>query len=90
MLRPHRRIVEPGGYRPAIVNLPVLILEQQGFRPVQDALLAAQKCRPMLSPFEPFPRRLDPDQFDAFIPDEVRENSNRVRPAADTGDGGIG
>src|SRR5687768_18307494 len=67
MLRPDRRIIEAGRDRPALVDLPVLVLEDIGFGAVQDSGPAAKQGRAMLVAVEPAARRLDSDQPDALI-----------------------
>ena len=49
MFRPDRRIIEPGRDRPAVGDLPVLVLQHIGLGAVQDAGPAAQQGRAMLA-----------------------------------------
>ena len=44
----------------------------------------------MLAAVEPLARRLDPDQLDPFVIDEIGENADRVRSPADAGDDRVG
>ena len=62
MLGPDRRIIEPGRDRPAVADLPVLVLQHIGLGAVQYAGPAAKQGRAMLAAVEAPARRLDADQ----------------------------
>ena len=55
VLRPHRRIIQPGRDRPALANLPVIVLQHVGFGAVEDTGLAAKQGRAMLGASNPPP-----------------------------------
>ena len=78
-------IVEPRRNRPAVADLAVLVLQHIGFGAMQDSRTAAKQGRAMLGTVQTLARCLDSDQSDIVI-DEVGEQPDGVRSAADAGD----
>ena len=84
------RVIEPGRDRPAFGDLAVGILEEEGRGAVEDAGRTAQDRRAMFVPVEPLAGGFDPDQADPLVGDEIGEDADRIRPAADAGDDRVG
>ena len=71
VLGPDARIVEPGGHRVGLEDLPLLVLEHRGHRAVQHAARARWSAgAEWRMRVEPLARRLDSDQLDVGVVDE--------------------
>src|SRR4051794_22497654 len=87
VLGPAARIVEPGGDRVRLGDLPVVVLHDRAQRPVQHARAAAGgQRRAVAAGLDPVARALDPDQLDVGVVYEAREHPDGVRAAVDAGD----
>ena len=64
------------------LDLPVVVLEQIGHGPVQDADRARGEPRRVLAALDAEPTRLDPDHLDLLVLEERREHADRVAPPA--------
>ncbi len=80
-------IVEPGGDRVGLEDLPVLVLHDRRVGAVQDAAAAAERERGAVAAgLDPVARGLHADQLDLLVAHERDEDADRVRAAADAGD----
>src|ERR1700740_3588055 len=88
MLRPNRRIVEPGRNRMRRRNLTATVLQHVRIGALQNAGTASTKTRRMISQLLAAAAGLHADQSHSLVLNEVVKNANRVRSAADTRDDG--
>ena len=79
-------IVEPGGDRVRLIDLPVLVHEQIGAIAVQHAGTTAGNRGCVQSGGEPMARRLDAVDLDAGLVEKRVEQAHRIGAAADAGD----
>src|ERR671936_821523 len=77
MLGPHAGIVEPGGDRVRLLDLPVGVGEYRGAGAVEDGRSPVRQTRGAF--------RLDTDKTDVRVLEEAGEEPDRVRAAADAG-----
>ena len=89
-LRADPRVVEPGAQRVGLDDLAVAVLEHERARAVEDAGRAAGDRRRVLAGRDPLPRRLGDREADRGLADEPAEEPDRVRAAADAGEGEVG
>src|SRR4051794_7797870 len=82
VLRPDARVVEPGGDRVRVGDLPVVVGEDRRPRAVEHALPARAEARRAC--------RFDADQPHVRVVDEALEHPDRVRAAAHAGDDDLG
>jgi len=71
-------------------NLAVLVLEKVGHRPVEDAGASGAQGRGVLARRDAPPRRLDANEADRRLVDEVVEEADRIAAAADTSHDDVG
>ena len=89
VLGPDARVVQAGRDRVGFDGLPVLVLEDEGSRAVQDAGAAALDRGGMARGVDPVAGGLDAVEPHAFVIEEGVEHADRVRAAADARDDGI-
>ena len=79
------RVVEAGGDRMRLEDLPLLVRQHGGEGAVQDPGAPGHQGRSVAS-VEPLAAGLDTDQLDPLVVDEGDEGADRVRSAPDAGD----
>ena len=90
VLGPDARIVEAGGDRVGLLDLPVLVLQQQRIAALQHAGRAVGERRGVLAEARAAAARLDADDLHAAIRHERMEHADRIRAAADAGEHRVG
>ena len=86
MLRPDAGIIQPGGNRIHRCNLPVFILQEQGFHTVEDAFRTPGNGSRCPLCIHAFPGRFHADEAHILVRDEIVEDTHGVGPAPHTGD----
>ena len=80
-------IIEAGRDRVRFYDLAVVVLEEVRHRTVKDAGAAAGECRGVVAAVHSLARRLDANEAHRLVGEERVEEPDRVRTAADAGDG---
>src|SRR5207248_5866253 len=83
-------VVEAGGDRVRVADLPGLVLKEIALATVQHAHLPRRERGGMRAGLEPAPRRLDADQLDAPVAAEGVKEPQGVAPAAHARDARVG
>ena len=90
MQRSYSRVVQPGGDRIRLQDLPVFGLHHQRTRPVDDPFASQTDRRRGTPAVDPLPAGFGRDEPHRRTVDEMVESPRRVAPAAYAGDDIIG